>query len=169
MENKNIYLIGFMGSGKSTISACLHKRYGMKQMEMDEIIEQEEGMPISEIFARKGEPYFRELETKLLKRFQNECNLVVSCGGGTAMRECNVQEMKKNGKIVLLLAEPETVYERVRHTHNRPLLEGNMNVEYIRGLLEARMPKYQAAADVVVETDNRTAEKICEEIIEKMK
>lgn len=163
----NIYLIGFMGCGKSTVSAYLHQKYGMEQMEMDDFIEKEEGMSISEIFAEKGEAYFRDLETELLRRLRNRTNLVVSCGGGTAMRQCNVEEMKKNGRIVLLLAAPETIYERVRHAHHRPLLEGNMNVEHIRSLLEARKPRYEAAADFSVATDGRTAADICREIVEK--
>lgn len=154
-----------MGCGKSTVSACFSRVYGMRQCEMDEIVEKEEGSSISEIFAEKGESYFRQLETNLLKRFRNETNLIVSCGGGTAMREHNVLEMKTNGKIILLLASPETIYERVHDSHNRPLLEGNMNISYIRELLEVRMPKYQAAADYTVATDGKTAEEICKEIL----
>jgi len=166
--HENIYLIGFMGSGKSTVSACMHSRYGMKQLEMDQKIEEEEGMRISEIFAEKGEEYFRDLETGLLDRLQEQNHVVVSCGGGTAMRACNVQKMRENGKIVLLLAAPETIYGRVRNSHDRPLLEGNMNVDYIRSLMEARRPKYEAAADFAVVTDGRSAEEICREIMEKM-
>lgn len=165
---ENIFLIGFMGCGKSTISEYLCRNYGMEKVEMDEQIEKEEGKTIPEIFEENGEEYFRELETSLLKRLQKRNNLVVSCGGGTAMRECNVKEMKKHGKIVLLSVSPETVYERVRFTHNRPLLEGNMNVEYIRTLLEKRKPKYQAAADLIVTTDHKTAAEISKEILEKL-
>lgn len=85
------------------------------------------------------------------------------------MRQCNVEEMKKNGTIVLLTAEPETVYERVKGSHNRPLLEKNMNPEYIKELMEARRPKYEAAADFVIKTDNCTAEEICLEINKRLK
>lgn len=165
---ENIFLIGFMGCGKSTVSEYLCRNYGMEKVEMDEQIEKEEGKTIPEIFEEKGEEYFRESETALLKRLQTRDNLVVSCGGGTAMRECNVQEMKKHGKIVLLSVSPETVYERVRFTHNRPLLEGNMNVEYISTLLEKRNPRYQAAADLIVTTDHKTVAEISEEIFKKL-
>ncbi|MDO4276855.1 MAG: shikimate kinase [Eubacteriales bacterium] len=166
--NHHIYLIGFMGSGKSTIAGYLHREYGMEQVEMDEQIVMEEGRSIGDIFAREGEEYFRTLETELLKRLQEKENVVVSCGGGTAMRECNVEEMKRKGKIVLLSASPETVYERVRVSHDRPLLEGNMNVEYIKELMDARRPKYEAAADIIVSTDGRSAEEICREIMEQV-
>lgn len=168
MKNTQIYLTGFMGTGKSTISRYLHEVYGLEQIEMDEQIVKEEGMPISHIFRIKGEEYFRSLETALVRRISGMENVVVSCGGGTVMRQCNVDEMKKNGKIVLLTASPRTVYERVRGSHNRPLLEGNMNEDYIRSLMEARRPKYEAAADISVRTDGRSARAICREIMEKL-
>ena len=168
MKNNNIFLIGFMGAGKSTIARTLQAQYDMKLVEMDEQIESEEGMKISEIFAQKGEVYFRSLETQLLESLQNQENTVVSCGGGVPMRECNVEAMRKSGKIVYLSANPETIYERVRHFHTRPLLEGNMNVDYITQLMDARMPKYLSAADFIVETDGKQAEEISEEIVRKV-
>ena len=150
MPKKQIYLTGFMGTGKSMILNCLHEVCGFDKIEMDEQIVQEQGMSIPEIFEKKGEEYFRNLETELVKKISAMDNIVVSCGGGTVMRQCNVDEMKKNGTIVLLTAEPETVYERVKGSHNRPLLEKNMNPEYIKELMEARRPKYEAAADFVI-------------------
>ena len=82
----NIFLIGFMGTGKSTISAALGRRMSREVVEMDELIVKREGMPISEIFEKKGEPYFRELETGLLVELQQKNDVIVSCGGGTPMR-----------------------------------------------------------------------------------
>ena len=79
----NIFLIGFMGTGKSTISAALGRRLSREVVEMDELIVKREGMPISEIFEKKGEPYFRELETGLLVELQQKNDVIVSCGGGT--------------------------------------------------------------------------------------
>jgi shikimate kinase len=169
MKNNNIFLIGFMGAGKSTIARTLQAQYDMKLVEMDEQIEAEEGMKISEIFAQKGESYFRSLETQMLESMQHQEHTVVSCGGGVPMRECNVEAMRKSGKIVYLSAKPETIYERVRHFHTRPLLEGNMNVDYITQLMDMRMPKYLSAADFIVETDGKQAEEISEEIVRKVK
>lgn len=94
----NIFLIGFMGSGKSTVSQWMKKRYGMERIEMDQLIEKRQKMSISEIFRIYGEEYFRSLETDLLVEMQTKRNVVVSCGGGVPMRECNVQEMKKKRK-----------------------------------------------------------------------
>lgn len=162
----NIFLIGFMGAGKSTIASTLKRCYGMQLIEMDEQIEKQEGMRITQIFEKYGEDYFRCRETELLEKLQQRKNTVVSCGGGVPMRECNIEAMQKSGRIIYLSARPETIYQRVRNNHGRPLLEGNMNVGYISSLLEQRMPRYLAAADATVQTDGRTAEEICREIME---
>ena len=113
--NYNIVLIGFMGAGKSTISEFLKTAFAMDVIEMDQIIAEREGMSISDIFEVYGEQYFRDLETNLLIEMQSRTNVVISCGGGTPMRECNVVEMKKNGRVVLLTAKPETI--PVSYTH----------------------------------------------------
>lgn len=164
---QNIFLIGFMGAGKSTVARMLRERFDMDLIEMDEQIERQEGMCISDIFAVHGEEYFRQLETGLLESLSQKENTVVSCGGGVAMRECNVEAMRKSGTIVYLSAEPETIYSRVKNSHNRPLLEGNMNTAYIAELLQKRLPHYLAAADVTVETDKKSGIAICDEIIGK--
>ena len=93
----------------------------------------------------------------------------VSCGGGVAMREVNVQEMRKSGKVILLTAKPETILERVKENHDRPLLENNKTVEYVSELMEKRRPAYEAAADIVIATDGKSANEICEEIIAQVK
>lgn len=166
---KNIMLIGFMGTGKSTVASCLCEIYGMDLVEMDELIATREGMGIPDIFAKHGEAYFRDLETNLVIELQSEANKVVSCGGGVVLRECNVKEMKKNGCVVLLTAKPETVLERVKDDDNRPLLRGNKNVEFISEMMEKRREKYEAAADVVISTDDKDVKAICKEIIEKVR
>ena len=96
--NYNIVLIGFMGAGKSTISEFLKTAFAMDVIEMDQIIAERAGMSISDIFETYGEQYFRDCETNLLIEMQSRTNVVISCGGGTPMRECNVAEMKKNGR-----------------------------------------------------------------------
>lgn len=164
----NILLIGFMGTGKSTISAYMGDTYAMEVVEMDELIVEREGRSIAEIFAAEGETYFRDLETKLLIELQGKKNVIVSCGGGVPMRECNVIEMKKNGRVILLQATPETIYERVKDCHDRPLLENNMNVDYIRSLMEKRREKYLAAADMILDVDGKTTEEIAKELIAKL-
>lgn len=165
----NIVLIGFMGSGKSTISAELHRLFAMDVIEMDQVIAEREGMSISEIFEVHGEEYFRNLETELLRELQNRKGVVISCGGGVPMRDENVVEMKKNGKVVLLTASPETILDRVKNNHDRPLLENNKNVDFIADLMKKRKSKYEAAADIVIQTDGKSASAICEEIMQLTK
>lgn len=164
---KHIFLIGFMGCGKSTNAACLAAVTGADHVEMDEEIVRQQGMEIAEIFKEKGEAYFRDLETELIERFEKRRPAVVSCGGGAVLREENVRLMKSMGTIVLLTAEPETIYNRVKDSAERPVLNGNMNIPYIKELMEKRRPRYEAAADFAVSTDGKGAEDICGEIIEK--
>ena len=167
--NYNIFLIGFMGAGKSTISDYLKNALAMDVVEMDQCIVERQGMSISDIFETYGEEYFRELETNLLIEMQSQSNVVVSCGGGVPMRERNVVEMKKNGRVVLLTAKPETILERVKDNHDRPLLENNKTVPFIADLMEKRRAKYDAAADIVIETDGKSELEICEEMIHRLR
>ena len=164
----NIVLIGFMGAGKSTVSDYLSTMFAMRIVEMDQVIAEREEMSIPDIFATYGEEYFREQETKLLIELQDKKNTLISCGGGAALRAENVAEMKKNGRVVLLTASPETVYERVKDSDDRPVLKENNNVEFIADLMENRREKYEAAADIVIQTDNKTVLQVCEELITKL-
>ena len=167
--NYNIFLIGFMGAGKSTISDYLKNALAMDVVEMDQCIVERQGMSISDIFETYGEEYFRELETNLLIEMQSQSNVVVSCGGGVPMRERNVVEMKKNGRVVLLTAKPETILERVKDNHDRPLLENNKTVPFIADLMEKRRAKYEVAADIVIQTDGKSELEICEELIHRLR
>ena len=169
LSNYNIVLIGFMGAGKSTISEFLKNSFAMEVIEMDQIIAEREGMTISDIFEVYGEQYFRNLETNLLIEMQSKTNVVISCGGGTPMRECNVVEMKKNGRVVLLTAKPETILDRVKDSHDRPLIENNKTVPFIADLMEKRREKYEAAADIIIETDGKDELQICEELILRLR
>lgn len=166
---EHIFLIGFMGCGKSTNAGCLAKMTGAEQMEMDQEIANAQRMAITEIFSKFGEEYFRDLETELLCRIEELEPMVVSCGGGAVLRKKNTEIMKRSGKIVLLTASPETIYERVKSNRNRPILNGNMNVQYIAELMEKRRSLYEAAADITVATDGKSSKEICEEILAQMK
>ncbi len=162
---KHLFLIGFMGAGKTSVSQALGKALGWKVVEMDQHISAQEGMSVSDIFAQKGEPYFRACETALLESFAQSEPCVVSCGGGVPMREENVAAMKRSGTVVLLTARPEVILERVKDDHSRPLLEGHKDIPYITSLMEQRRPKYEAAADLVVDTSDISVEEVCQEIL----
>lgn len=164
----NIFLIGFMGAGKSTIARSLVQKLNFPLIEMDERIVKEQGMPISEIFDRYGEEHFRDIESELVKTIGTLEPSVVSCGGGTVLRPENVENMKKSGKIVFLTATPQTIYERVKNSSDRPILYGHMNVPYIAELMEKRRPVYEGAAELTISTDGKSREEIADEIIRRL-
>ena len=164
---KNIMLIGFMGAGKTTVSRELSILTGRKEIDVDAYIVEKEGCSINDIFKNHGEEYFRQLETRYLADIQRERGLIVSCGGGAVIKDENVKLMKENGVIVLLTALPETIYERVKNSKDRPILNGNMNIEFITGLMNKRKDRYYEVADIIVETDKKSIKNICGEIMEK--
>lgn len=164
----NIFLIGFMGAGKSTVADGLEKMLEMERIEMDAMIAKKQGMSIPEIFEEYGEVYFRNLESNMLIELQKKSQAIVSCGGGVVMRPDNAEHMKKHGRVVLLTASPKTIFERVKDSRERPILNNNMNVAFIEDLMEKRREKYLATADVVVETDGKNVVEICEEIISRL-
>ena len=161
---KHIFLTGFMGTGKTTISKALQEILPCDVIDMDQEIERIEGMSIPEIFAQKGEAWFRQCETRFLGGLKAREGAVISCGGGVPLRNENVEAMKACGIVVLLTASPETIYERVKDSHDRPLLEQNKTPEYIGELLKKREPFYKEAADLEVATDQKSADKIAKEI-----
>ncbi|MCI5639880.1 MAG: shikimate kinase [Lachnospiraceae bacterium] len=165
---EHIFLIGFMGVGKTTTSHKLSEKLGAKEVDTDAMIVEKEGKAISHIFEDEGEEYFRKVETETIEQLKQLDPAIVSCGGGMVMREENVEKMKAQGKIVLLTATPETIYEHVKDSTNRPLLNGNMNIPYITKLMDARAPKYQAAADAVIPTDGCTPEQVADKIIKEL-
>lgn len=166
--DKNILLIGFMGAGKSTVSAKLSELLAMEIMEMDAYIQKKEGMSIKDIFATSGEEYFRNCESNTLIELRERKHMVVSCGGGVPLREKNVELMKNSGYVVWLTATPEAIYDRVKDSTERPLLNGNMNVPFIQNLMESRREKYERAADIVIDTTGKEIEEICEELLQKL-
>lgn len=161
---KQIYLTGFMGTGKSAVARALQKRYGFCVAEMDELLEAEQGRSISDIFEKEGEVYFRNLETSLLQRIAQKDSMVVSCGGGIVLRKENTELMKDSGTVVLLEAKPECILSRVKRNEKRPVLKGKKTVEEIETLMEERKEAYHRAADVIVQTDEKTPEEIADEI-----
>lgn len=168
-EKKHVYLIGFMGTGKTTVSGILHRKLGWPEVDADSLIVKEQEMPIAEIFDRYGEPYFRELESEMMQKIAKMDPAVVSCGGGAVLRSQNVETMEGSGTIVLLTAAPETVFARVRHSKDRPILNGHMEVSYIAELMEKRRAAYEAAAGLIVATDNKYPRQVADEIIRRLR
>ena len=165
---KTLFFIGFMGAGKTSVSAALGQMLRLPVIEMDDQIARNEGMTIPEIFAQKGEGCFRRCETALLEGLAVESACLVSCGGGVPMRQENVAAMRRCGTVVLLTARPEVILNRVRDSDERPLLQGRKNVADIAALMAQRRDAYEAAADVTVDTSDLTIEEVCRAVLRQV-
>lgn len=164
-KRDNIILIGFMGSGKTTVGICLSYKMKRTFSDMDKMIERREGMSVSEIFAVRGEDYFRERETALLRDLKKEhSGGIFSAGGGTPLRAENRKLLSALGTVVWLKVSAETVYQRLEDDTTRPLLQGADPMGKIKALLREREELYAAAADLAVTTDKKTVGQIAEEI-----
>lgn len=162
---ENIALIGFMGTGKTTVSRALSMITGLKEIDVDAFIVKKAGMSISEIFENYGEEYFRTLETEALCEIVNGKGQIISCGGGAVLKDENVELLKKNGRIVLLTASPETIFDRVKdHTH-RPILNNDMSLEHVKSLMSKREPRYQSIADIKVNVDSNDRVLTCYDML----
>ena len=156
-EVLNIILGGFMGAGKSSTAQKIAFYSERKVLEMDELIEEREGMSIPEIFEQYGEAYFREVETQVCRDLSETSGAVVSAGGGTLLKKENVELLKKNGVIFVLEASPDVILERLCNAPDeRPLLKDHMNRGYISWLMKQRQDAYLAAADEVLDVSRMT-------------
>ena len=141
----NIYLIGFMGVGKSTVAKMLSDKLDFELIDTDIEIEKRENRSINEIFSQEGEEYFREKEKELIEELSKKDNMIISCGGGIIKSDVSIANMKKSGSVVLLEASPEIIYNRVKDDNNRPLLVSNPGIEGIKKLMEEREESYNKA------------------------
>lgn len=169
MEKQNLVLIGFMGSGKTSVGVKLSYKLRMPVEDTDRLIERREGCTVSDIFREKGEACFRQLETDLLRELaESKAAKIYSVGGGTPVREENRELLKRLGTVVYLRVRPETVYERLKGDTTRPLLQCENPLEKIRELMQARESAYESAADMILDVDGMTLEQIQESIIMKI-
>jgi len=164
----HIVLIGFMGTGKTSVGKMLSDWLHRPFVDLDEMIETEEGRSIGDIFAADGEDEFRRLEHEAIRRHTGGRYAVLSCGGGAVLRLDNVELLQASGRLVLLEATPDTVKERVHGGEERPVLHGGNDVEDIRRLMEMRKRAYHNAADTAVQTDDRSVEEVAEEIVDRL-
>lgn len=164
-SDNSVVLIGFMGSGKSTMGIKLSYRLQYALEDTDKLIECRMGKTISEIFAEEGEEAFRQMETELLEKLAgNRGQRVYSVGGGTPVRAANRPLLKKLGTVVYLRTRPETIYERLKGDTSRPLLQGEDPLDTIRSLMAERETAYAEAADVILDVDDMTADQVVESI-----
>jgi shikimate kinase len=167
MTSKNIVLIGFMGTGKSTVGKILAKKMGREIVDVDQKIEEKEKRRIAEIFEKDGEAAFRLLEKQAVKAVASGSKLVITTGGGVVLDSENVSMLKANGILVLLQATPQTIHQRVKGSRHRPLLRAGDAQDEISKLLEARRPYYEGA-DLKCATDGKTAQQVADEILKML-
>ncbi|UCG35357.1 MAG: shikimate kinase [Candidatus Omnitrophota bacterium] len=161
---KNIYLVGFMGTGKTAVGKILSKKLGKEFVEMEELIEQREGRAIVDIFKTPGEDHFRKLEKELLLELSQKADLVISCGGGLICNEENLGTLKSTGTVFNLKTSAQKIYERTKKYTHRPLLNVVDPVEQIEELLKKREPFY-SRAHYTVESQEQTPQEVADAII----
>ena len=164
----NIVLCGFMGSGKTTIGRLLKEKLKMPLVDIDEMIESDTGLTISQIFEKVGEDGFRKIECDTVKKASEMKNTIISTGGGSGLNPDNVTTLKSTGKIFFLDVTPETVLKRLDGNTTRPLLQRPDKEKAVRELLNARRDKYIFAADYVVKSANESPMIATKEIISNL-
>ncbi|HJP18450.1 MAG TPA: shikimate kinase [Nitrospinota bacterium] len=165
----NIVLIGYRGTGKSTVGKILAKKLKRLLIPVDDLIVKKVGMSIPEIVEKHGWDYFRDIESNVTKELSNQDNCIIDCGGGVILRDENVENLKQNGKCFLLKAEIDTIISRIQGDANRPALKEGMSFrEEQEKVLKERDPKYKAAADVEIDTSILSLEQAVEKILENI-
>lgn len=164
MKN-NITLTGMMGAGKSMIAERLSRNLsGFVAVDTDVLIEYHYNQFIADMFAQKGEEFFRDAETKILNMVYQKNSLIVALGGGAFERAENRKIIQENSRVIYLKASPETLFERIANCKNRPMLKDGFGVKEVEEILKRREPNYNLA-DYVVETDGKTPSEIVREIL----
>ena len=164
---KNISLIGFMGTGKTSVGKILGKRLNRPVMDVDFTIEEKEKRKIGEIFKNSGEAYFRSVEKEAIREICRQQSLVITTGGGAVIDPENLEALKASGWVIGLSATPETICQRVKDSRHRPLLDGEDKLGEVKRLLAARKPFYEKA-DFYFETDGRSSAQVAGLILEKL-
>lgn len=176
MKNNLIYLAGFMGSGKSTIGPILANTIGWDSIDLDKVIEEKTGKKVKEIFEQNGEPYFRKIESDMLRELSAGENVVISLGGGTIADERNLSVMKKSGTIIYLKASTDSFYKRLKYKRDRPNLNPTNSdelnkekfVSRINDLM-AQRKKYYEQANIIVDTDDASVGQTVDRIVKLLK
>ncbi|MGC8829659.1 MAG: shikimate kinase [Verrucomicrobiia bacterium] len=160
----NVSLIGFMGTGKTTVGRLVAARLHYGFIDTDHLIEMRVGKSITKIFEEEGEARFREYEKAVVAELESFRKMVIATGGGLGANSENLESLKKHSLVVCLWASPETIYERIKKQTHRPLLQTPEPLTKIRELLALREPVYRQA-DVLISTDKRTTKEVAQQVI----
>lgn len=165
---RNIILTGFMGVGKTSVGTRLARDLGYRFIDTDELIEEDQKITITDIFSSFGEPYFRDVETRIIRQVLEGEDQVVSTGGGAVIRDENRRAFRERGLTICLTARPEVVFERIRHETHRPLLQVPDPLARVRELLAGREQFYHQA-DFVIDTSDMTVDGVIGEIKQRVR
>jgi shikimate kinase len=162
---RNLVLVGFMGSGKSSVGREIARRWGFRFIDTDTAIRQKFGKSIPDIFASIGEPLFRDEENQALQNLQNTDQAVIATGGGIVLQPRNHPLLRSLGVVVWLTASEEVIWERVSRNQNRPLLKTPDPRTTISTLMSTRYPLYRSLADITVETSGLTHQEVADRAV----
>lgn len=162
---ENVALIGFMGTGKTSVAERLAARMGKRCLDLDAVIAEKSGKTIPRIFEEDGEKVFRNLETEAVKEASRKSGVVLACGGGVVLDKVNIEHLRRNSVIICLTAKPEKILERVGASGTRPLLNVQDRSERMRRLLSSRDQLYEGSADHMVDTTDLTIDQVVERIV----
>jgi shikimate kinase len=166
----SIALIGFMGTGKTSVAKVLAQKLGKKYFELDDIIVKNVGKSIPEIFSREGEARFRELEIEAASEVANQKNAVIACGGGIVLNKINIDQLAKENVIICLTASPADIFKRTSQEKGvRPLLNVADRLQQIKTMLKTRRPLYRRAADITINTTGLTIDSVADKIMDALK
>lgn len=168
LVSENIYLIGPMGAGKSSIGRQLASKIKKKFLDSDREIEKRTGAKIDLIFEIEGESGFRKREVQIISELTALNNIVLATGGGVVLMEENRKNLKKNGVVIYLKAAPDLLMKRTEKDRSRPLLQTENRMQRIEELLEIREPLYQETADIIIDTENNSIKQIVKNIRDKL-
>ena len=164
LKKPNIYLVGMMGTGKSTIGNILAAKMRMNFIDSDQSIEESFGQSVSEIFSKKGEGFFRKLEHDFIAKGHHTQNYIVSCGGGLCIPTGMMELLKSRGKVICLWATPETIISRTKNDHSRPLLQVAHPFKQLKKIIKERESRYREA-DHFINTEGLAVEQVVDSIM----
>lgn len=166
---RNIFLVGPMGAGKTTVGRYLARILNKKFYDSDREIELRTGVTIPVIFDIEGELGFRQRERKIIAELTQLNNIILATGGGAVLDTANRRELASQGTVIYLYAQPEQLYRRTAHDSNRPLLQAEDPLKRLQSLLEARDPLYREVADIVIKTEERPIKLVANDVMQELK